>query len=711
MLRKTKQQIAHTSIIPVLGNRDLKTLQNVIVSEKTFIKENGDAAQAWHANGDALKAWGEGEGEELSDVLSKLSLLFDHYMGAQERLNSHLSTLRLHFKSVRSREEGLASLKSKKRALASKIESVEKKLSKMGPENKELAKTTAALKEYRGEMQSLTTEVVTEDLAIGDFKRRTAREAMGIKCGGLLEFAEKVTIVAEIGKMMIEEIPLDTTAPGVTRKHYTGHARTDQLLAEANRCISDVGFAPSGQSAGRPRPNLSHLDSGYPTAGEQDARNAHDAYGQYDQDGTQRSAEDAYTGGGGTYSAAADYSGTPIYASHQTSQPWAQEQDNLSFRSAQEVNNNSATGHPAQPEALRDHNLDDRTRSDEAATGVPQSTARQSGDNFSISSAVARLAAQSNEEDQDESLGGQSQRSAAVGEGAQQPISRPTSPPAQPLAPQHSSSAAAYTSAAPSLPPLRVASPIVGEPATPGGEVEEDPYFAAVGSTRAIQAAARRPTSPGVPTASGNRYGSGSVSSFAAFAPGSEHAPTAPSARYEPAESGRKMTAAAFRKGFNRVPSTSQTATLPSTPSSEFPKAVPPRHETASPAVEPLSIRKRYSAVQDADVDDHEIVPPYVAGQSAPHSHEYDESAQSQREQPSAQFSGYPEPNYHHQPHLEDSRYAQRDQYQSAYGGVEDNDEYNEGGQQPPYSYPHQQQQQPQQRGNGNAYSVPRYPS
>jgi hypothetical protein len=66
MLRKTKQQIAHTSIIPVLGNRDLKTLQNVIVSEKTFIKENGDAAQAWHANGEALKAWGEGEGEELS---------------------------------------------------------------------------------------------------------------------------------------------------------------------------------------------------------------------------------------------------------------------------------------------------------------------------------------------------------------------------------------------------------------------------------------------------------------------------------------------------------------------------------------------------------------------------------------------------------------------------------------------------------------------
>lgn len=650
-------------------------------------------------------------------MLAKLSVLFDHYTSAQERLNSHLSTLRLHFKSVRSREEGLASLKSKKRALASKIESVEKKLSKMGPENKELTKTTATLKEYRSEMQSLTTEVVTEELAIGDFKRRTTREAMGIKCGGLLEFAEKVTIVAEIGKMMIEEIPLDTTAPGVTRMHYQGHARTDQLLAEANRCISDVGFAPSGQSRGAPRPNLSHVDSGYPAAGEQDALNAHDNYGQYDPDGPRRSAEDTYAGGGGTYSAAADYSGTPIYASHQTTQPWAQEQDNASFRSAQEVNNNSATGHPVQTDTLRDHTSDDWARSGEGAKGMSRPADRHSGDNFSISSAVARLAAQGNEEGHDESIGERTLPSAGVAEGGQRSLSRPSSPPVQPPPPQHGSSAAAYTSVAPSLPPLRVASPIVGGPATPGGEGEDDPYFAAVGSTRAIQAAARRPTSPGVPNASANRYGSGSVSSFAAFAPGSEHAPPAPSARYEPAESGRKTTAAAFRKGFNRVPSTSQTATLPSTPSSEFPKAVPPRHETASPAVEPLSIRKRYSAVQDTDVADHEIVPPYVAGQSAPQSNEYHNPAQPQsgreHEQPSAQYSGYPDPNYHHQPHLEDSRganrYAQRDQYQSAYGGVDDNDDYNEGSQQPPYPYPTQQQQQ--QHGNGHVYSVPQYPS
>lgn len=43
-------------------------------------------------------------------------------------------------------------------------------------------------------MEDLRVEVQTEEAAIGDFKRRTAKEAMGIKCGGLLEFAEKMTV-------------------------------------------------------------------------------------------------------------------------------------------------------------------------------------------------------------------------------------------------------------------------------------------------------------------------------------------------------------------------------------------------------------------------------------------------------------------------------------------------------------------------------------
>lgn len=120
--------------------------------------------------------------------------MLEHYTTAQVRFNAHLSTIRQYFKSIRTREESLADMKSRKRSLGSKIEGVEKKLAKMGPENKELMKTTALLKELRAEMEDLRVEVQTEEAAIGDFKRRTAKEAMGIKCGGLLEFAEKMKV-------------------------------------------------------------------------------------------------------------------------------------------------------------------------------------------------------------------------------------------------------------------------------------------------------------------------------------------------------------------------------------------------------------------------------------------------------------------------------------------------------------------------------------
>lgn len=66
MLRKTKQQIAHTSMIPSLGNRDLKALQEVINSEKAFIKADANSSTAWQSSANALKAWGEGEGEDLA---------------------------------------------------------------------------------------------------------------------------------------------------------------------------------------------------------------------------------------------------------------------------------------------------------------------------------------------------------------------------------------------------------------------------------------------------------------------------------------------------------------------------------------------------------------------------------------------------------------------------------------------------------------------
>ncbi|CAO1618638.1 unnamed protein product [Parajaminaea phylloscopi] len=654
MLRKTKQQIAHTSMLPSLGNRDLRALQDVINSEKSFIKANSGSAQSWHANAEAIKAWGEGEGEDLSDVLSKLSLLFDHYTAAQTRFDSHLATLRLHFKSIRTREEGLADLKAKKRSLASKIESVERKLAKMGPENKELMKTTSLLKEHRSEMENLRVEVTAEEAAIGDFKRRTAKEAMGLKCGGLVELAEKMTIVGEVGKMIIDQIPLETTEPGMGRADYHGHARTEQLLQEASRSISDVGFAPSNATYGGHRPDLSHHETDYQPDGER---------GNDQQD-------DLYSGAH-TYNTSADVNQTPIYASHQTTQPWLHQaaqssRDNVrqdSISGEVPGAHTSGTHTPAlEGEGGQARAGDGWGQAADAAINGLGAQEQQGYDATRIADDLPDPSRPWRNSTADLSSGA-SRAAHGLGDytspASHSNVAVSPGPRPEDSQQQHLNS----SSAAPSLPPLRASSPLPGgAAASTRPEVDDDEsYFASVGSTRAAQAAARRPTSPAPnPRYSTLMTNSGSANSLAAIgataASQQGAAQTnipAGAAPYEPSDSGRKMTAAAFRKGFNRVPSAQHN--VGGSPS--FGQDLPSREGAASPSVAPLAIRKRHSALADSDPRDDDIVPPYPAqetsggglqpGQIYNPQHDNDTSAAYDTND----YANYapPQPAFHHQ--------------------------------------------------------------
>ena len=46
---------------------------------------------------------------------------------------------------------------------------------------------------------------------LSDFKRMATREALSLKLGALLELGEKTTIIGELGKLLVEEIPLQRT--------------------------------------------------------------------------------------------------------------------------------------------------------------------------------------------------------------------------------------------------------------------------------------------------------------------------------------------------------------------------------------------------------------------------------------------------------------------------------------------------------------------
>ena len=78
--------------------------------------------------------------------------------------------------------------------------------------------------------------------------RRQIKQALSFKFGGLEELGEKLCIVGELGKLLIEEIPLEVTPPGYGRAPYNGYAKTESAVNEAVKCVSGLGAGETHSS-------------------------------------------------------------------------------------------------------------------------------------------------------------------------------------------------------------------------------------------------------------------------------------------------------------------------------------------------------------------------------------------------------------------------------------------------------------------------------
>jgi hypothetical protein len=67
---------------------------------------------------------------------------------------------------------------------------------------------------------------------------RMLKEALSLKFGGMEELGEKMCIIGELGKLLLEEVPLEETPPGYGRAPYNGYEKTANAANEAARCVS-----------------------------------------------------------------------------------------------------------------------------------------------------------------------------------------------------------------------------------------------------------------------------------------------------------------------------------------------------------------------------------------------------------------------------------------------------------------------------------------
>ncbi|WWD19293.1 hypothetical protein CI109_103751 [Kwoniella shandongensis] len=240
--RKLKGSLAHQSLLPALGNKDVRALQDIIASEKGVLQMAEKLAIENQKAASCLSPYGIQEGPDMQDILTQSSTLLGQLTTALNVFASHQANMRTCLKRIRDREEQLAQLRSRRRNTGQKADTAERKLAKMGPENKALPQQTELLERLRGEMRSLDQDIMTEETKIGDFKRQIVKEALSLKFGGLEELGEKMCIIGELGKLLLEEIPLEETPVGYGRAPYTGYEKTENAVSEATRCLSTVQF-------------------------------------------------------------------------------------------------------------------------------------------------------------------------------------------------------------------------------------------------------------------------------------------------------------------------------------------------------------------------------------------------------------------------------------------------------------------------------------
>ncbi|KAG6334280.1 hypothetical protein ID866_4808 [Astraeus odoratus] len=255
MFNSAATKIAHSSTIPALASAtsssELRQLQDLITAEKSVLlslqKLSTDLAKA----SEALRAWGEGEGDDLSDVLMASATVLSHFSGALTTWASLHNTVRDSMKAVRSREEALDERKRRKKRMDASAEAVEKKIHKMSLEHKDIDTQTDTLKKLREEIRAMDEEIMREEAALTDFKRKCTKNWMTLKFGGLAECCEKGFIVADMGKCIVKEIPEDVTLAGLPRAPFTARGRVSGYINETQQAILQVKFsdAPSGRKS------------------------------------------------------------------------------------------------------------------------------------------------------------------------------------------------------------------------------------------------------------------------------------------------------------------------------------------------------------------------------------------------------------------------------------------------------------------------------
>ncbi|ORZ14362.1 Eisosome component PIL1-domain-containing protein [Lobosporangium transversale] len=201
-------------------NKWLAEMKNIDSTLKTLDKEIS-------ADAKLIATWGSTEGDDLADVCQRMSQLMEEVGLIQQAFSLRHTAYRKAIKSIKTQEMTLEENRKKKHDLTAQI-TKHQKSSKENP---------IKLMELQSALERVSAELLNQELELMQFKRITIKDAFDSKFDAMLEYAEKMALIAGYGRAITFVIDTDSQAADRMRI-YNGSEYTAAAVSQVKAAVT-----------------------------------------------------------------------------------------------------------------------------------------------------------------------------------------------------------------------------------------------------------------------------------------------------------------------------------------------------------------------------------------------------------------------------------------------------------------------------------------
>lgn len=199
----------------------VKMEKNVMRSMELVGRERMEVAQQ-------LSIWGEACDEDVSDVTDKLGVLIYEIGELEDQFVDRYDQYRVTIKSIRNIEASVQPSRDRKQKITDQIAMLKYK----EPKSPKIVVLEQEL--VRAEAESLVAEA-----QLSNITREKVKAAFNYQFDALREHCEKLAIIANYGKHLLELIDDTPVTPGETRQSYDGYEASKAIIQDCEDALTN----------------------------------------------------------------------------------------------------------------------------------------------------------------------------------------------------------------------------------------------------------------------------------------------------------------------------------------------------------------------------------------------------------------------------------------------------------------------------------------